>query len=173
MPYIDGLRQSVEAIHSRPSPELTFNEAAARLWEKEYDQTRLLRDRSNSRIQALTSRAAPIVCRLAVILTVLTQSPKIQESHLLQALRLWQYVEDSIEYIFGGGGTGNREADRLLGALTEAGKAGMSRTDISNLFNRHKNRDQLNVILSVLKKAERATFTKEGNSERWFVVDRE
>src|SRR3712207_4608609 len=110
--------------------------------------------------------------RLAALYAVMSRSCWIEEDHLEAALALWQYAEDSARYIFGDA-TGDPIADTIHAALKGAGKDGMSRTDISNLFKRHVSADRIGQSLAFLLKigrAERKQNKDTGGrpSEWWF-----
>ena len=165
IPYAEDLKESIDYVKSF-SGCLLLTSNAQSLWNEAYPQ--LEADRRNEYINALTARAAPTVLRMAGILALLTRDNKIQSSHLQQALDFWRYAEDSMKHIFGDS-TGNRDADNLLYALRKAGPEGMTRTEISELFQRHKTKDQLDVILAVLRKPGLADFKVVGNAEIWYL----
>lgn len=89
----------------------------------------------------------------------------------MAALALWDYAEASARYVFGEA-TGDPVADQILDAVRDAGDEGMTRTEISNLFGRHKNAGHINRALSLLLAARRVRRESEdtggGPSERWF-----
>jgi hypothetical protein len=103
---------------------------------------------------------------------VMSRSCRIEEDHLEAALALWQYAEESARYIFGDA-TGDPVADQILEALSAAGPAGMSRTDISHLFKRHRNAERIDRALTLLLKTGRSHRNQDKDtggrpSERWF-----
>ena len=57
--------------------------------------------------------------------------------HLNAALSVWRYCEASASYIFGVVISGRTE-DVIAAALTQAGETGMTRTEIRDLFGRHR-----------------------------------
>ncbi len=63
-------------------------------------------------------------------------------------------------------------ADQIMDALRGAGADGMTRTEVSNLFGRHKNTERINRAFSTLLGAGRVRREKEETggrpSERWF-----
>jgi rubrerythrin len=97
---------------------------------------------------------------LACIYALLDCSLNIKKAHLEAALALWQYCEDSARYIFGGA-TGDKVADDIITALEGAGGEGMDRTQISNLFQRHKSSGQINTALKSLLESGRITRLEE------------
>jgi DNA-binding transcriptional ArsR family regulator len=84
----------------------------------------------------VTARAEAQVLRLSILYALLDGSAVIKEQHLLAALALWEYAEASARFIFGDS-LGDPTADQILRALHESG-SGLSRTEISGLFGRHR-----------------------------------
>ena len=97
----------------------------------------------------------------------------IRRDHLEAALAVWRYCEDSCRYIFGDA-MGDPAADSLLKALRNA-PDGMTRTDISNLFKRHKSAAQIDRMLTSLEKQglieRREQNTAGRTAEVWFAVE--
>ena len=98
---------------------------------------------------AVLGRAEAQVMRLAMIYALLDCSAVIQRSHLVSALSLWYYAEASARYIFGEK-VGDPVPDSILPALRSAAN-GMTRTEISNLFGRHRNGEDIGRALTLLK----------------------
>ena len=86
--------------------------------------------------------------RLACTYAVLDQSAVIRADHLAAALAVWQYCESSARYIFGDS-LGDPTADAILQAL-RLKPDGMTRTEISSLFKRHKKSTDIGRALAVL-----------------------
>jgi hypothetical protein len=85
--------------------------------------------------------------------------PIFQHNHLCRAsLAVWEYVEASIEYVFGDR-LGDPDADAILDALRGAPE-GLTRTQISELFSGHLSAGRLQRALGVLLKGEMATVTR-------------
>jgi predicted transcriptional regulator len=78
--------------------------------------------------ESLMARAAPHVCRMAVIYAMADNAMQIRLPHLRAAHALWKYSEKSAEYLFGRS-TGNKHADKILALLEEAPE-GMTATQI-------------------------------------------
>ena len=123
---------------------------------------------------AVTSRAEAQVRRLAVIYAVLDLADKVEIEHLEAALAVWDYSERSCRRVFGKS-LGDPTADTLLTALKRAGKRGLTKTDITNLFDRNKNSDEIRRALSLLV-THRLVYSSRGPSgpsggrppERWY-----
>src|SRR5215203_5467774 len=96
---------------------------------------------------ALLARAEAHVLRLALVYALLDGSAIITADHLLAALALWEYVEASVEYIFGDA-TGDPVADTIVAALRQNGE--LTRTQISDLFGRNSTSDRIAQALQLL-----------------------
>ena len=109
--------------------------------------------------------------RLAMLYALLDCSDQVRPDHLAAALALWDYCEASACYIFGNA-LGDPVADELLRALQNAGERGMTRTEIRDLFRRHKGPQQINRALDLLHGHGLARFqtepTEGRSAERWF-----
>ncbi len=68
---------------------------------------------------AATSRAEAQVMRLATIYALLDKSAVVRAEHLMAALAVWEYAEQSAKYIFGSA-LGDPTADAILRALRRA-----------------------------------------------------
>jgi hypothetical protein len=121
---------------------------------------------------AVVGRAEAYVVRLSLIYAVLNCSNGIRPVHLQAALAAWRYCEESARYIFGAS-LGDSVADEILAALRDAGASGLTRTEISDVFKRHRTRAELDRAFSLLMEnglARRMAETTNGRTgERWFV----
>lgn len=100
-------------------------------------------------VGALLGRAEAQVWRLAALYAILDRSHMIKLIHLKAALALWQYSEDSVQYLFGKG-TGDPVADKILSALLQRGP--LSDSEISGLFHNNVNKEQLERAKAMLSK---------------------
>jgi len=100
---------------------------------------------------AVVGRAEAQTLRLATLYAAMDQSETIEDDHLAAALALWDYAEESARYIFGDA-TGDPVADDIMEALRAVGAEGISRTQIRDLFGRHKSADRINRALGELLK---------------------
>lgn len=166
-PLIKRLRRVVEA--SRSVTEMRRDRDAHAMWCEVYSH--LVRDRDGL-FGALTSRAAPHVLRLSCIHALLDLSDTIRGHHLEAALALWKYCEDSTRLIFSTT-TSNQVADQILKAL-RASPQGLSRSDLRNLFGRHRSSGEIGVALQILAEADQVECREEEtggrSTERWFAV---
>jgi hypothetical protein len=121
---------------------------------------------------ACTARAAAITLRVSLIYALLDGAAEIRKEHLVAALEVWRYCDDSAKYIFGDA-LGDPTADEILRVL-RANAAGMTRTEIAALFDRHRSAGELSRALLVLHDHGLARFesqkTKGRPVEKWFAV---
>ena len=120
---------------------------AAEAWVHAYDN---LGDNVAGMAADITARAAPQVIRIALIYAVLDNSTVIDLPHLRAALAVWDYCEESASQIFGDA-LGDPIADAILVALLQAGKTGMTRTEIRDLFGRNCSGERLGTALALLR----------------------
>lgn len=120
--------------------------AARELWHAEY---KALADGRPGLMGAATSRAEAQVMRLACLYALLGESRKVAAPHLTAALALWRYVEASAEFVFGGA-LGNPVADEILRALRDRTLGGLTRTEISEHFKRHRKASEIDDALRLL-----------------------
>ena len=165
-PLIERLRPVLE--FGTRSVEIGWSESAREMWRAVYAT---LSEERAGLLAAVTGRAEAQTMRLAALYAVMGRSSLIQVQHLEAALALWQYAEESACYIFGDA-TGDPEADQILDGLRAAGKGGMSRTEIRDLFGRNKKADRISRALALLLESGRARCEREKtggrSSERWF-----
>jgi hypothetical protein len=95
------------------------------------------------------------VIRIALIYAVLDNSTVIDLPHLRAALAVWDYCEESASQIFAEV-LGDPIADAIRVALRQAGKTGMTRTEIRDLFGRNCSRERLGTALALLRNKGRA-----------------
>jgi Protein of unknown function (DUF3987) len=124
-------------------------------------------------VGAIIARAEAQVIRLALIFAVLDQKDTIAPEHLEAAMAVWAYCEASALRIFGDS-LGDPVVDDILRALRQSTSSGMTRTEIYNLFARHRTSDQIGAALLLLRTKNRVrSETKETSgrpSEVWFAV---
>ena len=108
---------------------------------------------------AMLARAEAQVLRLSMIYALLDKSAVIRLEHLKGALALWEYCERSARYIFGDA-LGDPTVDTVLQALRNA-PGGLTRSDISALFARHKPVQEVARALGALAGLGLASFARE------------
>ena len=93
--------------------------------------------------------------RLSVVYAVIDGSEQTKLPHLMAALAVWEYCEASARYIFGDA-TGDPIADRIIESLRSFGE--LTRTQISNLFQRNISAARISQALNLLLTTKKARF---------------
>ena len=137
------LKRAIDA--ARTVQLIVRDEDARAIWREIYAE---LSEGSSGLLGAMTSRAEAHVMRLSAIYALMNASAVVRADHLLAALAVWQYCEESAKFIFGAS-LGDPLADELLRVL-RATKDGMTKTEISHHFGRHKSASQISRALNVL-----------------------
>ncbi|MGH7963813.1 MAG: DUF3987 domain-containing protein, partial [Candidatus Binatia bacterium] len=130
------LRERLETAirFSRTVSEVRRDDQARALWAAVYHD---LSEGKPGLLGAVLSRAEAQVLRLSLIYALLDCSALIRVEHLRAALAVWEYAERSALLVFGQR-LGDPTADRVLEALRQADRAGMTDNEIVDLFGRHK-----------------------------------
>ena len=145
----ERLRKAIEFARLRD--RVTMTDEAAAKWTAAYPE--LSADRPGL-MGAVTARAEAQVIRLALLYALLDSKGEIGTDHLSAAMAVWAYCDHSANLIFGDS-LGDPVADDIFVGL-QRNSAGMTRTDISNLFGRHRTSEQISVALSMLLQLGRA-----------------
>ena len=152
--------------------EVTFAPDAMQAWVEVYKH---LADAKPGLFGSMTARAEAQVVRLSSVYAVMNGSALIKPEHLMAALALWEYCEDSCRYIFGNS-LGDLIADRILEAL-RTNQQGITRTDIRELFHGKQSAARVEQALALLVQYKLAKSNKESTSGRpiewWFAVRRD
>ena len=82
-----------------------------------------------------------------------------------RAYAVWRYSRSTVAAYIWGDSLGDSAADTVLQALRAAGTAGMTRTNISALFDRHKGSQDLARVLNLL--LERKLASVETRKTEW------
>jgi uncharacterized protein DUF3987 len=163
-PLVRRLRKAVE--FGSTVGQIGWGESARELWTMVYGS---LSGGKPGLFGAAVGRAEAQVVRLASLYTVMDGSTLIDHEHLTAALALWGYAEESARYIFGNA-TGDPVADQIEDAL-KATPEGLTRTEISDLFKRHRSRDRIEAALGLLRELGRVRHETESTGgrpvERW------
>ena len=126
--------------------EVRRDDKARAIWREVYGD---LSAGKTGLLGAATSRAESQVMRLALLYALLDESTVICAEHLTAALAVWQYAEQSAKYIFGSA-LGDPVADGILRALRRLHPDGMTRTDIRDLFQKHRTAGEIGEALELL-----------------------
>jgi hypothetical protein len=123
---------------------------------------------------AMLGRAEAHVMRFALLYALLDLSVEVRAPHLMAALALWEYAEQSVRHIFGDS-MGDPLADDLL-RLLRASPQGLPRTDLHNYLGRHQTADRIGRALGLLLQNHLVRCEQQQTGgrpqERWFAVTR-
>jgi hypothetical protein len=162
---IKRVRAALEFAKS--SQEIKRDPEARQMWTAAYRA--LTADRIGL-LGSILARLEAQTMRLALIFALLDRSSVIQRRHLEAALAVMDFATASAEWIFGEL-YGEPDADKILEALRE-NSDGLTRTQISDLFGRHKSQPQIEAALRTLQRAGLAYSQSERTEgkpiERWF-----
>jgi len=165
-PLVRRLSEVIE--FARTADQCRFGTDARRLWHEVYPE---LSEGRLGLYGALTARAEAQTIRLALLYALLDLSSRIRAGHLRAALALWSYADRSVRHIFGTA-LGDPVADEILRALIVAAGEGTTRTEIANLFGRHKSGAEIGRALDLLRGHGLAISKQERTdgrpTERWF-----
>jgi hypothetical protein len=154
---------------ARNTGEITWGESASEIWESVYEE---LSEGETGLFGAATSRAEAQVLRLSAIYARMDRSRLIEADHLLGGLAIWEYAEQSARRIFGDA-TGDPVADKIMEALKNKPE-GLTRTEIRNLFSRHRSSTRIDQALGYLQNSERVQSESQATGgrpvETWFAV---
>jgi hypothetical protein len=150
---------------------ITMTNRARAVWVAVYNA---LSAGQSGLLGAVTARAEAQTIRLGLIYALLDGSNEIDEVHLKAGLAVWEFCEASAAHIFGNA-LGGPVADEIMIALKQAGAAGMTRTEIRDLFGRNQSGDRIGAALALLLTRGRARMERNESSdaggrpvERWF-----
>jgi hypothetical protein len=160
----------VEAItFARTVGVLQRDDAARAIWSTVYEP---LSEGRPGLAGAVLGRAEAHVMRLALLYALMDRSPTIRAEHLMAALAVWQYVEQSVYHIFGDS-LGDPVADDLL-RLLRGCPGGLTRNEIRNYFQHNQSSDRIGRALGLLlthKLVRREQVQTGGRpAERWFAT---
>jgi Protein of unknown function (DUF3987) len=152
-----------------PTPLVTMTDAAKAAWDPIY---RNMADERPGLLGAIAARGEPQILRLAMIYALLDKADQIDLPHLQAGLAVWNYCEASAAHIFGAT-LGDEVADTILRALKNAGRNGISRATIRDLFGGHKSKERTDAALALLAEKGRARVEIQGGTrgrplEMWF-----
>ncbi len=125
---------------------VSFDNDAREQWKKVYPE---LSEGSPGLHGCVTGRAEAQVVRIALIYALMDQENKIGVDHLLAALAVWDYANESAKYIFGDA-TGDPARDTIVANL-KASPRGLTRSQISGALGRHIKADRIDRTLAELK----------------------
>ena len=143
----DIARRMAEAIeYAKAIGNVGFDAFARDLWAEVYPA---LSEGAPGLHGSVTGRAEAQVVRMALIFALMDMKNTIGVDHLKAALAVWDYSDESAQYIFGDA-SGDPIQDTIASAL-KANPRGMTRTAISALFGRHVRKSQIDRTLADLQ----------------------
>lgn len=142
-PFIGRLREVL--TFSRSVKEIKRNAEAREIWHCVY---RDLTERSEDMAGAMTARAAPQVMRLACLYALSDCSDVIQAKHMMSALAVWEFCEQSAKHLFGSN-CNNPLGRKILTAL-HGSSQGLTRTEIIGLFQHNRSAAEIDLALNTL-----------------------
>jgi len=155
-------RQTAETIDAaRNISQVTMTSAAKENWRKVYP---LLSEGEPGLLGAMIGRAEAQVIRLALIYALFDRRAEIDFGHLQAAIAVWEFCESSVRYIFGDA-LGDPIADEILRQL-RAAKDGLTRTQVRDLFGRHRTADRIGLALSTLERSGKAKMVQRDSGGR-------
>lgn len=121
---------------ARSRGRVQWGDDAKDAWEAFY--RRCAAEDGRGIVGALTARAEPQAARLALLFSLLDpDATDIEVGHLAAAEAVWGHSEATVRWVFGDR-EGDPDADRLLLAIRAHGPHGMTSTEQSELFGRHR-----------------------------------
>jgi hypothetical protein len=147
---VDALGRKVREVleFAQTVEQLGRDAEANQFWEEIYPSLSGYDsdDTDESIADVLLARAEVHVLRLSMVYALLDRSRVVRIQHLQSALALWHYSERSIIYIFRDT-INDPVATKIRTALK--GKS-LTRTEIRDLFTRHKSADRIDRALQLL-----------------------
>ncbi len=141
-----GKRIDAAVKHARNLRTVRMTDAARSIWAAIYPE---LSQGRPGLLGAVTARAEAQTLRVALVYALADCSAVIDQPHLLAALAVTKYAQESAAYVFGDS-LGDPVADDLLGALWRAADAGLSRTAIRDHFGKNQRAERINAALNLL-----------------------
>ena len=161
------LREAIEFATN--AEKVTLNNEALEIWNDIY---RSLSEGKPGMVGALLARSEPYVRRLAALYALMDETTVVSGHHMIAALALWQYAEDSVAWIFGDK-LGDPIMDTILDGLKTA-PDGLSDTQISDLFGRHESASRLSAAKGRLQAQSKIysceTETKGRLKTKWYAT---
>jgi hypothetical protein len=146
---------------ARAANRITWTPEARDLWKSSmYCE---LRDLPVGRLGEVLNRSAPHVLRVAGIFCLADRTQAIEPCHLIAAKALWDASIRCATYIFGDS-LGDPVAEKILGALREVSPAGLTRTELHAVLQRHVPTIRIKQALAVLISGGLARETREASS---------
>jgi hypothetical protein len=145
--YSLAIKLSEALTKSEVQGVVGLNEAARQFWDVQYH---IVSTDKPGVLGSITSRSEAYVLRVSLLFCLLEGLSEIEKTHIQAAIDLIEFCNNSVEFIFStpADSEAGTDADKLLSALDVKP---MTQTEISNLFNRNKNRRELIELLTDLQ----------------------
>jgi hypothetical protein len=162
-------RLSAALVLGQARHELRRNEEARKLWYEVYGPLSRV---GPGLTGALLARGESHVMRLAMLYAVLDGAAEMDEKHLMAALAVWEYCEQSVRHIFGDR-LGDPVADEIL-RLLRGSPEGVTRNELREFFHRNVASERIGRALALLLQHRLAYCrhcpTERRPAERWFAA---
>jgi len=172
--FVRELKEALTFSRKLGESAIVRDEEARTLWRTIYPE---LTADVPGMVGSVLGRAEAQVARLSLLYALLDLSAKIKVPHLVAALKLWEYVERSVAYVFGES-TGDPLADRVLTEL-RVSPTGLTRSELRDRFARNRSSDELSNALKALERLGLARLAEEPRgrargagrpTERWIAA---
>jgi hypothetical protein len=152
-----GLARYLQTVlkHARTAGHVKLDPAARELWWHAYPQ---LTEPGEGLASVIGARAEAHTIRLALLYALLDGQRHIQTQHLHAALALWDYAARSAAWTLGQA-AGDPLAEQLHAALIRH-PDGLTRTQLSDLLDRHQPASRIQQALDALRAQGRARHTR-------------
>ncbi len=138
---------------------MQLSAGAEKLWLDVY--SKISRDQGGL-VGSVLSRAESNVMRISMIYALSEGSETVRAVHLEAALAFWNYIDNSVKFIFGG-----KESDAISNKiLHNLSMRPLTKTDIFDLFQRKIKKNQLNSALKDLQAKGRIKIKKQTTGRR-------
>ncbi|AEE98008.1 DUF3987 domain-containing protein [Mahella australiensis] len=114
-----GLASKIKSVIPHESIVMQRDKDGAELWRNIYP---MLTAHEDDLVGAIEARAEAQVLRLSMIYALLDGSRMISSKHINAALAIWQYVQASLQFIFGAEADNDPLAGKILAALKRYGE---------------------------------------------------
>jgi hypothetical protein len=142
-----GLELGTITIKVRAAGRQMRRDAQAEaLWTEAYHA--MAQDEADGPLGEILARGPAYAMRLALTYALLDSARAIGENHLRAGLAVWQYASASARRVFAGTAR-KTDAERLADFLADC-SGGRTRTEIRDLFGRHKTTKQVNAMIEEL-----------------------
>jgi len=157
LPY-DEIKEAIE--FGQVKRQIGFNDEAKMLWCNIYNELSIER---YGIFDALSSRGEAQIIRMALIYAILDCSTLISIKHLKAAYAVWQYCEESVQFIFGERFKDNI-ADIIFQKITKQKR--ISATEVYHLFKNNKTKNEIEIAISELLRSEKIKTYRQETSGR-------